>query len=1101
MEFGGESDLDTLSVLFTDLVGSTELRARLGEDAADVVRRAHDALIAEVVEGNGGRVVKGLGDGFLATFGSAARAVAAAVAIQQGLDMQRFVEPRVALSVRIGISLGDVNVESGDVYGTPVIEASRLCAAAEGGQILASAVVATLARGRADQSFTHVGDLELKGLPDPLPTVQIQWTPRARDDDGEIPFPPALVVREGTFPFHGRDEALDQLAVAWKRALHDATAACVLVSGEPGMGKTRLAAEFAARVHDDGATVLFGRCDEDLGIPYQPFVEALAHFVAHVRPADAARLGTRAADLGRLVPELPAHLPEVGVPSPSGDAEVDQYRLFEAVDAWLRAAAGDAGVVLVLDDVHWAAKPTLLMLRHLLRSSTPARLLIVSTYRDTDLDRTHPLGELLADLRRVPEVERLALSGLDRSGIEEIMAAVNQQDLDDAGRQLAAAVHAETEGNPFFVGEVLRHLAESGALVRDGTRWVPSTSVAQMSIPDGVREVVGRRLSRLSDAANDVLSWAAVIGRDLRLDVLSLVAGGDDRCLDALDEAVGARLVDEAGTGRWRFAHALVRATLLAELRTTRKVRMHLAVGEAYEQVAPDDLAALAQHFAEAATFGAGDKAVRYLLEAGTSALDTLAFDQAERLHRQALDVIDDVHLDAPELRADALVGLAIARRWNGAGSDARGVILDACDAAAALGDGERMARVLLDTSRGFVREVFLVDAEIVERLERCLELLPPGDSRERALVTMSLCGELSYSGQVERLVRLSGEAVDVARRVGDPDTLAIALSARLNAFAFPDSLDQTPALYAEVEALGDWAVTAGTEFRCAQASAVHAGWTGDRDRFRNGLERMLAHAEFAPPAGRWQIPSVQAGYELRFGDLAVAEARSEEVLRHATQTGEVDAHLWHLNLLGFTLRQQGRIAEWLELYGPYVGDATGGDDAVSGAAGSLFVVALCEGERHDEARALAPRFFAFGRNHVRDTSMLANLGALAIVAAELNARDETAWLLERLEPFTGWWSAWGPNGAVGPVSTLVGRLRLTLGDRAAGNVDLDDAIAHCRANESRFFLAEALLWQGRAWLDRGGDGRARLQEALDLARAGGYGTIQRRAEATLSRS
>ena len=396
--------------------------------------------------------------------------------------------------------------------------------------------------------------------------------------------------------------------------------------------------------------MLFGRCDEELGISYQPFVEALGHYVAHLDAEDGAKLGAHAAELTRLVPDIAVRFGELGERAVAGDVEVEQYRQFEAVDAWLQTAAGSTGLVLVLDDVHWAAKPTLLLLRHLLRSAIAARLLIIATYRDTDLDRTHPLADLLADLRRVPEVERLALGGLDLAGIEDLIVGVNGVALDEPARELAAAVHAETEGNPFFVGELLRHLAETGALVNDGEQWRLATAVAEMSLPDGVREVIGRRLSRLSKGTNDVLAWAAVMGRELRLDILGRVAGGDEACLDALDEAVDARLVDEIGPGRWRFAHTLVRSTLLAELRSTRKIRMHLTIGEAYETLAPDDLAALAQHFGEAAPLGAGDKAVHYLLAAGGVSLESLAFDEADARYAQALDIIDDVGIDVPEM-------------------------------------------------------------------------------------------------------------------------------------------------------------------------------------------------------------------------------------------------------------------------------------------------------------------------------------------------------------------------------------------------------------------------------------------------------------------
>ncbi len=1092
----GGAVLDTLSVLFTDIVGSTALRAQLGEDVAEVVRRSHDALIAEIVEGHGGRVIKGMGDGFLATFGSAARAVTAAVGIQQGIDAQRFVEPHVALLLRIGISLGDVTVEAGDVFGTPVIEAARLCAAAEGGQILATSVVEALARSRGNHTFTPVGDLELKGLPDPVPTVEIGWE-RAAAERG-VPFPHPLSVREGAFPFRGREAPLAALTTPWKQTLHAATKGCVLIAGEPGMGKTRLASEFAQRAHGDGALVLFGRCDEELGISYQPFVEALAHHAAHLDSEELASLGAHATELTRLVPEIATRFPDLDERTASGDAEVDQYRLFEAVDSWLAAAAGSDGLVLVLDDIHWAAKPTLLMLRHVLRSATQSRVLIVATYRDTDLDRTHPLSDLLADLRRVPEVKRLPLGGLDRAGIEDLMEAVNQAELDAGSRELAAAVHDETEGNPFFVGELFRHLAETGALVNDGTVWRLTTRVSDLSIPDGIREVIGRRLSRLSESANGVLSWAAVIGRELRLDVLAAVAGDQDDCLDAVDEAVDARLVDEVGAGRWRFSHALVRATLLAELRTTRKVRMHLSVGEAYERLAPRELAALAQHFSEAAPLGGGEKAVGYLLAAGDVAIETLAFDEAVDLYQRALDIIDDVDLDVPELQADAAIGLAIATRW--VGREYHECVERACDRAVALGDGARMAKVLLDTSRGYVTRVFEVDEPLVARLEQCLVLLPAADSRERVLVTMALANELSYANDLDRLVALHEDAIRIARRLGDREMLALALQSSLNDAQYPDRLSVLVALGEEAWSLRTDVTTPQRRATMGFALGAVASWTGDREMFRLGLEDFAALADSTPVGLRSSGIASRGGFELRYGSLEDAAVRADELLQRVTETGEPDAMIWYVNLMGATRRQQGRHDEAIALYSPLIGDRD--TDAVTIACAGLVALSLCEAERQDEARPVAARCFPAVREIPRDTSFLPILGPIAIAAAELGEVEPAAWLLEQLEPFAGYWSAWGANAPVAPIPTLVGRLKATLGDFMGAEDAFAQAVDHTRANGAPFFLADALLYQGLARRDAGAVGDAvtvPVREALDLATAGGYGTIERRAERALA--
>jgi predicted ATPase len=253
-----------------------------------------------------------------------------------------------------------------------------------------------------------------------------------------------------------------------------------------------------------------------------------------------------------LLPELADLIPDLPPPLQS-DAETERYRMFEAVAAWLAVAAAERALVVVLDDLHWAAKPTLLLPNHVLRFQLPAadpqpRLLLIGTYRDSELDRTHPLAEMLADLRKDPTVQRLALRGLDLAGVEAFIAGAAGHELDDAARALARAVHAETEGNPFFIGEVLRHLEECRAVVPREGRWVTARPVEQLGIPEGVKEVIGRRLNRLSAAANQALSVAAVIGRDFDPGVLAALlplplgegrgeAAGDDALIAALDEA------------------------------------------------------------------------------------------------------------------------------------------------------------------------------------------------------------------------------------------------------------------------------------------------------------------------------------------------------------------------------------------------------------------------------------------------------------------------------------------------------------------------------------------------------------------------------------
>src|SRR5438105_1663948 len=513
----------TAIVLFTDLVGSTELRSRVGEDAAERVRRDHRHLAAEAIAASRGRLVKNLGDGVMATFSGASDAVAAAVRIQQVLDRHnRASAGGTPLGVRIGISAGDVNFEEADCFGTPVIEAARLCAAASGGQILVTEIVRLLAGLGSGREFTPVGTLELKGLPAPVSAEQVAWEALPISS---IPLP-ALLTDVGRI-FVGREQELERLGQLWKEAAAGERRVALL-AGEPGVGKTRLAAELAGRVYEEGATVLAGRCDEDLGVPYQPFVEALRHFVDHTPPHQLReRFGRYGGELVRLLPELAERIPDLAPPLRS-DPETERYRLFDAVAVWLGAASAHEPVLLVLDDLQWAAKPTLLLLRHVVRAAEPTGLLVVGTYRDTELDQDHPLLEILADLRRQAGVERFSLTGLDQSGVVAFVAQASGQALDDEAVSLARAIHVETEGNPFFVREVLRHLAETGAVARHGEAWSTRLPIEAVGIPEGVREVVGKRLARLSGEANTILRTAAVVGAEVEPALVRVTAGFDE---------------------------------------------------------------------------------------------------------------------------------------------------------------------------------------------------------------------------------------------------------------------------------------------------------------------------------------------------------------------------------------------------------------------------------------------------------------------------------------------------------------------------------------------------------------------------------------------
>jgi class 3 adenylate cyclase len=806
-------------VLFTDLVGSTELRSRLGEAAAEDLRRRHDALVTVAVEGAGGTVVKNLGDGLMATFGGASDGVAAAMAIQQAIDRHNH-SGATPLGVRIGVSAGDVAFENDDCFGTPVIEAARLCAAAQGGQILASEIVRWMAHA-GEATFTPVGDLELKGLSRPLPTVQVDWEPIAQSP---VPLPTFLTDIGRIFV--GRDAELDRLSQLWKEAAAGERRVAFL-AGEPGVGKTRLAAELAMRVHDEGGTVLAGRCDEDLGVPYQPFVEALRHFVDHA-PDLEGRLGRYGGELARLVPELGERLPSLPAPLRS-DPEMERYRLFDAVAAWLTATSTEEPLLMVLDDIQWAAKPTLLLLRHIIRAGG-GRILVLGTYRDTELTHDHPLPEVVADLRRQGGFDRLSLVGLDDVGVTALVEQAAGGTLDEAGLALARAVHEETEGNPFFVREVLRHLAETGAVEEHDGNWITRRPVDQLGIPEGVRDVVGRRLARLSGGTNQALRVAAVVGPEFELGIVQ--AAGDlseETFLAAIEEAAEARVVTEVSATRFRFAHALVRATLYESLTTTRQVVLHRKTAEAIETIhasALDDfLPTLAHHWAKAsAPVRDITRAVEYAQRAGDRALAQLANDEASRYYASGLDLLDagEAGPDDPR-RLDLLIGRGEAQRRVG-DEGYRQTLLDAADLARRVGDATALARAALANSLGDIwTRAFEVDAGRIEMLEAALAAIGDSDAQLRARLMATLGLELFWHPDPDPRLALSAEALAIARTLGDRETVAHVLLARDYTIHFPDNATErfaaTDELLAIADASGDPVLTSralGLRFKAA---------------------------------------------------------------------------------------------------------------------------------------------------------------------------------------------------------------------------------------------------------------------------------------------
>lgn len=611
------------------------------------------------------------------------------------------------------------------------------------------------------------------------------WTGSA-DADGV----PALV---------GRGRELAVLRARWAEAAAE-RGGVVALGGEPGIGKTRLARAFAADAAAGGAAVLWGRCFEGEGAPpYGPWTEVLGELVRGADPARArgalAAVGAGAASLGHLLPALRALLPDEAEPAPLPPAE-ERFRLHDAAARFLFGAAGTESdrpdptgseqapppLLLVLDDVHWADPPSLALFGHLARRLDRSRVLIVATYRDGALDRDHPLSDLLADLRREAGFVALPLKGLDRAEVTDLLRHAARHPVDP---ELGRAIHGETGGNPFYVREVMRHLLDEGALVdRDGG-WAAEGGIRALGVPDGVRQVVGRRLARLSAPTRRLLDHAAVFAAGVDFPVLLALTGlAEEALLAALDEALAAQLLRPVDGRRetYEFAHAIVRHALVAESarNPSRAARLHRRAAEALARVGADNPGSEPTHAAElaiqyhaSAALPGADRGVPAALAAAEQARHAYARERAVFFLRLARDLSSG--LDAGS-RASILCRLATAEAEALLLEDAQWTVPAAVAALAAGKVPPARAAEFLATLASSLKGGGAAGAVWRPLVERGLALLD--DDRGLTWARLALLRDPvaplpSGTLGAGRWLGFAAEAVRVARRLGDEDDQA----------------------------------------------------------------------------------------------------------------------------------------------------------------------------------------------------------------------------------------------------------------------------------------------------------------------------------------
>jgi class 3 adenylate cyclase len=725
-----------------------------------------------------------------------------------------------------------------------------------------------------------------------------------KEDEEARPANPLESLAGGVFV--GRELELDRLRQAVDTALGGRGSLQLLV-GEPGIGKTRAAEELATYSRVSGARVYWGRCREDEGAPaYWPWVQAIRSYARDADPVALAwQLGGGAAEVAQLIPEVAEKLDIE--PAGGSDSEEARFRLFDSVTSLLLAASRDRPLVVVLDDLHWADEPSLLLLRFAARELASSGLLILGTYRDVELGRHHPLARVLGEISGIEGSGRIPLRGLGAGAVERYIEMTSGA---PSPLGLAEAVQEQTDGNPFFVGEVVRLLASEGKLTGAG-------SIAELEIPQGVREVIGRRLDRLSEQTNDALRVAAVIGRDFDDDLVSRVAKqSQEELMRAAREAIAERLVTDLGQGRFSFAHALVRDTLYEELSPPKRSALHERTAVAIEQMCggnvEERLGELAHHFLAAAPRGDLAKAIDYAKQAGAQDMEQLAYEDAVDVYGRALEVLELMDEPDEALRCRLLLSLGGAEAKSARVADARDAFERAAESARRLDDTDCLVGAAIGIA--LLSDAGRLDEQLLALLDEALDTIGPERTARRAALLSAKSAELYWvDNDVTESERLVDEAIEIAREIDSPSTLAAAMQRKVFIPAGPDAPRIRLAIADEMVELGEGsgdreAVVRGHAYRLW--SLLELGDVPEVDRELEIYARLAD--ELRMQEHTWHTFAMRGMRALLDGDIDEAERLAQEA-RHAGDRAEQQLAQQYYGIQMIQIRSmQGRAGELL---------------------------------------------------------------------------------------------------------------------------------------------------------------------------------------------
>ncbi len=815
--------------------------------------------------------------------------------------------------------------------------------------------------------------------------------------------PPTGLTRSHETVFVGRRAELARMRACWGGVQMHRDRRIALVAGEPGVGKTRLAQQFASAALGEGATVLLGRCSEEPLAPFEPYTEALTH----------------------------AGVAEALTPSSGPDDTGARHRLFDAVDAAFTDLAVRAPLLLVIDDFHWADRGSMLLTSFLLRSSRPGPILVLGTYRDTELGRHTPLTGALGELKRGGALDRIDLRGLPLDDVATLARSMLGTD------EIAPRVYARTDGNAFFVEEVLRELAESGPQV----------------VPESVRHAIGVRLSRMGDEASELIAAAAILGLEHDARALQATAGLQaDAAETALDEILRARLLRPTSSPqRFEFAHALVREAVLDECNVLRRARLHRRAAEALAELGEEHhLEEIAMHLFEAASTADARQAAEMLVHAGHRALDRLAYeDAAERFDRalQALELAgaEDDAGSVLLARGDALLRAGEPEAARAAFSAARALALRGAD------NG-----LLGESALGFAGlgiAIVDLDAEVIARLEEALERVEDRPLRSR--VQARLAVELYYAADRTRSDLHSEEAVATARASGDTSALAAALSARHVALWRPDRIEERLAVADEMIAAAREAGDRHAELQARNWRVADLFELGAMTAWR---EEAAWHARVAAelrlPAFQWYTPLWAATGAMLAGRYEDAERLCAEAEDAGIRAGDRNAGVFP-GIVRFCSQLEREAFGEMDV--AFVEDKIANSPAGIAYRGGYTWMLAGRGETE---RAREQLHATMKLNHAFDANWLSFQAELAEASVLLGDVTFAAALYERLAPYAGRPVTAGRAAcSFGAVDRTLGGLAGLLGRKSDAVRHLEHAI---RLNDS----FGCVVWRTRAERD-----------------------------------